>query len=372
MELLIALAVLYGLQCLVWLPEGSALFVRPLGAWRVTSGPGWRVLHPWPSGPAWLAARLPLIERAGRLYGRAAPTWLASRAFSDRGRAVPRAALAGAEARGSVVRVQGRAFARAVAPAEAEPLARFLRDLGASPPAQAEALVEERLAESLSLSRYSEARERFGRATPGLRWSSDVYFAGLYVALPGAALAWASEPALLWALPALAALHLATLAVYARTFRRLYPEGRGERVEAVLAAALYPPQLLRAWSELRTRAMAGFHPAVVAVATLPEAAGRAFLRGEILRASRERGPGALCEAGLAELECRALWDLVAEIGESRETLLAAPVRQHPRAKGYCPACHVEYVRASGACNDCDVALAPYATSSWRASRGTSR
>lgn len=360
MELLIALAVLYGIQCLVWLPEGSVLFVRPLGAWWVASGPGWRLLHPFPSGPAWLAARLPLVERAGRLYGRAAPTWLSSRGWPDRGAAASPAALAGAEARGSVVRVEGRAFARAVTPAAAPPLARLLRNLGTSDAAQAEVLLARTLAESLSLARYSETLEDFGRATPGLRWSSDLYWTALYVALPGAMLLWESEPALLWALPVLATLHLATLASYAWTFRRLHPEGRGERFEGVLAAALYPPQLLRAWSELRTRALAGFHPAVVAVATLPEAAGRAFLRSEILRAPQPRGSGAVGAAGLAELECRALWQLASEIGESRETLLAEPARHDPRAQGYCPACHVEYVRTSGRCSDCDIELAAYA------------
>ena len=50
MELVLALLLLYGLQCMVRLPRGGLLFVRPLFNWSITAGPGWRLLHLIPSG----------------------------------------------------------------------------------------------------------------------------------------------------------------------------------------------------------------------------------------------------------------------------------------------------------------------------------
>ena len=48
MELVLALLLLYGLQCMIRLPRGDLLFVRTLSNWYVMTGPGWRPLHPIP------------------------------------------------------------------------------------------------------------------------------------------------------------------------------------------------------------------------------------------------------------------------------------------------------------------------------------
>ena len=362
MELLIALGVLYGLQCFVWLPEGATLFVRPLGAWVIANGPGWRLPHLLPSAASLLAARLPFLEQEGRLYGRAGPTWLSSRGWGERGAPAEPAALAEAEAHGSVVRVAGRPFARALAREEAEPLASFLRDVAQADAPGAAALIAGALADSLSLARYRENVERLAEATRWLRWSSDLYWTGLYIGLPIAMLVWGGERALLLSLPLLGPLHLVTLVAYRWAYRRLHPEKRGELFESTLAVSFYPPLLLRAYHDLRTRALASFHPAVVAVAALPHDAGRTFLRTEILRL---RVPGDAqvdpdTAPPLGELERRALWNLAADLGESPETLLAAPARHDPRAETYCPACHSEYALAAGTCTDCDTELTPYA------------
>jgi len=360
LELLLVLGVLYGLQCFVWLAEGATLFVRPLRGFLVSEGPGWRLVHPVPSAPALLATRLPLVEQDGRWHGRAAPTWLSSRGFVERA-PVDVASLADAEVEGCVVRVGGRPFARALAKEQAEPLARFLRGLAGGDAARARESLDHRLAESLSLERYRRCRSQLAEATRWLRGASDTYWVALFVGLPLAVLVWGGEPVLLRGALPVALLHLIALFAYWWAHRRLYPESRGERAESVFAAALYPPLLLRTHHELRTRVLADFHPAVVAVAALPRDAGRAFLRGEILRSTGQAA--AHREAGAApcvrELEIRALWALASQLGESRETLLAAPVRQDPRALAYCPLCHFEYAVATGSCADCGIALAPF-------------
>jgi len=50
---------------------------------------------------------------------------------------------------------------------------------------------------------------------------------------------------------------------------------------------------------------------------------------------------------------------VRELGETPESLRAAPPRSDPRALAYCPACRSEYRRADGTCTDCEVPLEAY-------------
>jgi hypothetical protein len=361
-ELLAILWLLVGLQCLVWLPRGAVLFARPLRGWLASPGPGLRLLHPWPSAPSLLALRLPVVEVEGRLHGRGAASWLRAAELGPLGDAANPQELAGASVRGTVVRVAGRPFARGASPAHAQALAALLRELGDPCPDAQRQRAAQALTRSLSLARYRAAAERARAATRALAWSSDTYAAALLVALPVATALVGAETALWWGAPALAGLHATALVCFARAHARLLPEARDARVEELFAAALYPPLLLRAHHALRAGALAGFHPAAVAAAVLPEPARGAFLRAELAHAAARAEAAAHGEGGLdlARLEQRALCELAREAGEDVDALLAAPARSDPRAEGYCPACRVEYRRGATRCSDCRLGLARYA------------
>lgn len=356
MELWIVLVGLYLLQCCLWLPWGTVLFVRAASSWLTTAGPGWRMLHPLPSGPGRVGTRLPLSEREGRLHGPGAASWLSGSGWHEFGPAVEARALAEAEARGHVVRVSGRPFARATGPEQAEAQAEFLRALGRAEDHERAAVVEHALEGSLSLQGYQRAEERVGRATRWLRWSSDLYCAALLAGLPMAFALWGTERGLLLSLPALAVLHLSTLAAHVRAAARLRPGRVGALLESTLAAAVYPPLLLRALADLRMREISSFHPAVVAGAVLPDEQGAAFLRAEIVRAAARAEAAVAGGLGLDALELRALRRLAAELGQSPETLLAPPTRRDPLAQSYCPACLCEYRSAAGTCTECGLDL----------------
>jgi hypothetical protein len=362
-ELLIVLGVLYGLQCLTWLPGGAELFVQPLRGWLVSSGPGWRLLHPIPSGRATLAARFPLVEQEWRLYGRGAASWSSGSPSGSRGVPVEWEALGRATVRGSVVRVDGRPFARGLGAAHAEALAASLRELaGAAPEADRES-VARALERELSLERFTAAQARVVAATRWLGRSSDLYWVGLFGWLP-VSVAWLGDERGLWlSLPALAVLHLSTLVCFARAHRRLLPGRTGTLLESLISAAFYPPLLLRAHHRLRTEGLAGFHPAVVAAAVLPPELRRAFLRAELVRASERGAAASQRDAGLGldELELRGLRGLLCELGESEQELRAPPERSDPFARAYCPACLCEYRGAGGRCADCGVGRVPYRT-----------
>jgi len=348
-ELLIWLTLLYALQCVAWLPRGAELFVRPIRRWVISRGPGWRLVHPLPSGDAALALRFPLSEREGRLRGRGATTWLSGQDWGARSAPVDLAALGRASAQGSVVRVDGRPFARGWGPAHAESLAQLLRELAGDDPGRQRERLERSLAESLSYAGYEAARAKVDAAT---------YWLGIFALLPVCIAGFGEEPGILRALPILAVLHLATLVALASARRSLRPWRTGALIESLVVAGCYPPLLLREHHTLRTQELASFHPAVVASSLLPEEDRRAYLRAELARASMRpaESPRSEDELGLADLEHRALLRLTCELGESPEALLAPPARCDPAAAAYCPACLCEYRRATGSCSDCDLPL----------------
>jgi hypothetical protein len=300
-----------------------------------------------------------LVEQDDRLHGRGSATWLSSQSWGARGEPVSLAALGEATVRGSVVRVGGRAFARGSSPAHAESLAQRLRDYATAD--RGRESTRKAFDEGLSLAHYTAARARVDAATRWLGWSSDLYWVGLFGLLP-VFLAWIGEErGLLLALPALAVLHFSALAAFAGAHRRLRPGRNGALVEALVAAACYPPLLLRAHSTLHTQELGSFHPAVVAAAVLPEADRRAFLRAEWVRASARTDAASQQSdsPGLDELERRALARLAGELGESPETWMAPPPRRDPSVEAYCPACLGEYRSDAGWCTECGIALIPY-------------
>ena len=108
---ILTLLLLYAAQCVVGVPNGTCVFTRVLGRLAVVEGGGWRLLHPLPSGCSWAGSRFPLIEDRGVLRSRGGSLRAAATVRSA-GPGVEPAALSGVEQRGSVVRVNGKPFAR--------------------------------------------------------------------------------------------------------------------------------------------------------------------------------------------------------------------------------------------------------------------
>lgn len=354
MELFGALCALYAIECLMWLTRGAVLFAAaPFGAW-ITSGPGLRLLPPRPAARSEIGLRFPLVELDGSLHTRGAVSWY------GRGTEEPIlvAALSDAEVAGRIVRAAGRAIARGVDAADAEKIARLLREIGDAEVDRRQARIDAALRESFSYTRLVAERERFERTARPLAWASDLYAVVLFALAPAAAL-WTGIEYALWLLgPPLLALHGGVLFLFMRAHARLFPERRADRIQALFGTAVYPPGLLRAHHHLRASVLAGYHPAAIAAAILPREAARAFMRAELAHANARAARVLPSELGfsLEQSERDALAALIAEFRESPDALLAAPDRSDPLALAYCPACRWEYRRAGGECSDCGVAL----------------
>jgi hypothetical protein len=361
MELVLALFLLYGLQCMVRLPRGDLLFVRPLFNWRITAGPGWRLLHPIPSGACYLASRFILTEDEAGLCGRETPTRFG---FAPLRQSPPRfdvSASAEVEAQGNTVRVGGTTFQRAQTKHAAEAAAELLRDLQGLSLGDLRKRIARELRESLSLVNYRKESERLRNATSLLAWASNLYVLLLFVGLPILIQLEHAERALFMALPVMLSIHLMTLIVLVVAHRKLFPGRRGELLEQLVSCAIYPPGLLCALKNIQRQILDRFHPATVAAMHLPKEALERFLRSELgrveLAMSRDRGNSE--SVGLAALERDALIELVNACGESHEALLAPRAGEDPLALTYCPVCLADYRVAEGTCGDCGVALVRY-------------
>jgi hypothetical protein len=361
MELVLALLLLYGLQCMIRLPRGGLLFIRPLFNWRITAGPGWRLLHPIPSGACFLASRFILTEDEAGLCGRETPTRFG---FAPLQQSLPRFDVnvsVEVEARGKTVRVGGTTFQRTQTKHAAEAAAELLRGLRGLPLDDTRERIARELSESLSLVNYRKESERLRNATSLLAWASDLYALLLFVGLP--ILIWLehAERALFMVLPVMVLVHLMTLIVLVFAHRRLFPGRRGELLEHLVSCAIYPPGLLCALKDMQRQILDRFHPATVAVMLLPKEELERFLRSELgrleLAMSRDRGNPE--SVGLATLERNALVELITTCGEFREALLAPRAGEDPLALTYCPVCLADYRVAEGTCGDCGAVLVLY-------------
>jgi len=353
-DFVVALLLLYGAQCVVFLPAGTVLFTRVFRSAVASPGPGWRLLHLRPSARALVGTRHPLTLRAGELHVRAFAHGLQGAAL---GPCFDPDAAEAMEARGRWVWSGKQRCARGVTKLHALALASYLEGLRGLSATELQRRVESQIDAAVDLPSLRAAMTRVGDKTRWFGRLLDLYALLTLTLIPALVALYGGEPVLWRAIPVFAVLHLVTLACFARVHRLLLPGRGGELVESLFAASLFPPLLLRAAHEFAFESALRFHPAAVACALLPEEAARSVLRRELLRSRAEAQAEG---AWLAGHEAAALEGLVPATGASLDTLFAAPCRQDPFATGYCPSCQIEYRRAAGDCLDCEVALVAFA------------
>jgi hypothetical protein len=264
---------------------------------------------------------------------------------------------------GSLVRIDGDPFLRAVSPAHA----RWLRDLCLRL-ATREGSARERawraaLRRSWDATALRGEVDRVRRATRWLAPICDSSVALVFLVTPAAALLLGEEAALLGLAPAWLALHLAGLLALASAQRQLNGwRGRGRAAwpdrERLLVALLYPPALWRAPQELWCEGLAPYGPPALAAGLGDDEACAGLLRRRLAILD---SPRALCDPaeGCTDpvLERRTLERLAHARGLSLERI-TAPLSD-PQAAVYCPVCLAAYLIPVVACGDCGVQTRGY-------------
>lgn len=338
------------------LPPHALVFARGRGGWRIrrrTARDAEDAMLPLRPGTlALCAAPLPLAIEDGGVRSTAPVAAIGLlRAPRSSAPLVPFAALATAAAAGTRVRTDAATLFHAIGRPQARAIAARLRSLARGDAASARAQLDaDRAGEpdpAALRSRVESVERTLRRATQ----VCDAYALLLFVALPLAIAVAGETRALLGALPAAFALHGAALWLVRRAHRALLPDDAADRREALLAAALFPPTLLRLPQRTFLAALATPSPEVAVVALLDGDARRAVLR----RALAEAELGAVADGA----ERNRVLALVHGAGLDPSALRAAPARGDPAVTAYCPICHELYRGDAERCSDCGIALAPF-------------
>ncbi len=358
MELLLYAGIFYAWQCLELLPADAVIFSPRWWRPRVLRGGGWRLLHPWPGASSWVSQGLPFSVSDRGVVSVWPVGWRNRPLRPPKPRLVTWGQLADASATGRLVRLNGAAFLRAASPRHAVHLAAVLHRLGVGGGERRQRL-ETELQRTLDGNRAAERVAEARSATRWLDFLCSLYALALALILPAFMLLRGEWKGFLLLAPSLLVIHLlATFCIY-RAHRRLQLGPAGERWELILAAALFPPALLRAPQELRSAAVAEHHPAALASVVLTSAAFADYLRYELALLARCEEDGELGWEG--EVIEAQLVSLGEEAGISRTELLATRPRDDPSASGYCPLCLGDYRRGVARCRECQSRIVAYGT-----------
>lgn len=362
MQLLAVFALLYVWEGLLFGIPGAVLFVPARGGFRARRCDGPALLPLRPGRIALLAAPLPFRTGAAGVVSDIALRRFGTRDLGEASRALGFDELDQVAAKRSMLRVGGRSFARAASAGHAEAGAARLTALGRTTPAN-------RVAEIGAWERdacdVAALRARVGTARSAVRWLGavcDAYTIALFLLLPLAITMLDETTALLASLPVLATLHLVALGLAWRAHRSLRPDASSERFETLLAAALFPPHLLRLPQRLFFTGVGAPRPVVAAAALLAGDARLAFLRRARaecdLAAQRANANDAVARV-LCERDCAAVLEVAAQAGVDEADLCRPHVRGDRHSAAYCPVCLAEYRSGFDRCADCRVPLVAY-------------
>lgn len=379
LELLIILAVIYAIDCFLWLPVGSAAIRTWLGG-RVS--PGWPsallnngrrglvALSPLPFDLAARSSPLPVSISPRGVYAYTALTLDPSgRSPQSRLRLLFDAEMPPVRAVDDRVLAGDRELAAVGSPAVAQHTARLIRRVAAAPVDERGAIVERALRRSLDPERVRRRWGRFLSRARRLRAWCSALFTLLFVVIPvldrtvGLYRWWiVLIPAYFWLL-------VVTVRLFCRLHARCYPRNRRERRSKGFLLSIAPTYAIRGADLVAHDIVATFHPLAVTRALAGEAAFRELARRAVRDARRpiapvspDDGPEAReIEAWFRELSAKLLDERVRAEGVDPPSLITPPPRLEDAAVAYCPRCEEQFGSLEDRCETCgDLELEPLA------------
>ena len=359
-ELILLLIVVYLLDCLVIVPEGSVVFVKwpPFGRFTMQ-----RPRFPIFNRRFGVAFANPLPPLGLALPSRPSPlqfspTGIASNSAPDaaesRGRFAEFREIRGVDVSERAVVVNGAVFAQAASDRLAAEAASSLRRLLARTGGERSQAVSLLARQSMDVSQIQKKVEEFGRMTAVLRVFCNLLFLHMFVLLP----LFVSSVLFPYWLAAIAVLELPILLLFWRCRRRLNPGESGWAAAQALLHILPPPSAVRAHDYLSSPLLDGFHPLAAALAVADRRAVRDLARRHLIEVHHprpldetENSSGKRIRREIVELQKKLLEATLADHGLSPGEMLQPPERE-PGCLSFCPKCRNQYLGAPVECPEC--------------------
>ena len=266
----------------------------------------------------------------------------------------------------SVLKINGRRFARCGGPAQARELAELIGRA-----AKASAKKREKLVRAYVESQYDAgaARTRLDRAVKVSRPAlvvCNLFFVFLFAVAPVLVRFFGLAPLIWPVVGALYGLAAVVSVLFYLAHRSLYPDERGERVLDVVKMMLCPPLAIRAVDMLTADAAGRASPLVVATTLAPEESA-AFIRHFVrdLANPLARGTADPLAERIAAWHLATHRELAVAHVERAAPEIAAALFEPPEREGesevWCPRCLAQFSEDHGTCPDCEgVGLARFA------------
>jgi hypothetical protein len=189
-----------------------------------------------------------------------------------------------------------------------------------------------------------------------LRWSANLWLAGILVAYLITALRFGYATMTLFLLLALeaAAIHLGIQ--FYRVHRRFYPEEGRFRAAELLKFVCCSPTAFHCVDAISSGLFARFHPLVIAQLICERSEFDRHCTRWVRSVKYARIGASENENWIRAESERLIAVLLQTLGRPIERYVGAPARVDPETKSYCPRCEAQYQFAPGLCPDCDVPL----------------
>lgn len=384
-ELLLVLAVIYAIECLVWIRLGTVAFSR----W---TGSRWRMRQPGSlagnaRGGLLLAHPLPPLGLL--VYGQQAPlsvslegvcAWTTacvngSRRPPHTGAHVPIEEIRKTATDGKWLLVNGRKFLKATSEDYARFLAAMFLELRQLPGDRREKWIRAGLERQLDTKQVEARLEDCLRRARPLRMLGNTLLFYLFAVVPVAAWHFGLIPSGLWLLGGMLLQTVPVMVLFHRAHKVLLPGACDERFAWDLTLILAAPAAIRASDILARRAFERFHPLALAKVLCAPEDFRALaltVARDLAHPLQPATPQSMPEAARATVTWAGdAWrDTVAaflrDSGVKGDEWLADPARTESCHASYCPRCLAQYVKPEGLCEDCGgVRLKPFPTPATR-------
>jgi hypothetical protein len=368
-SLLLVLLVVYGTECLVWVPLGAIAFA----AFR---GPRFGIRHPSPLagnqrggivvaqpfpplGFLFMARQFPVSLSADGIF-----SFVASTVHRDRRPLQPAtyftySELKDVRAEGKKVIVNRKLFLKAASTIESQRVVRVISEIAKLNPAKRISAIRDFVGRMFDTEMIEGQIKRFMTRGLLLRRLGNLLLIFLFII----------APAIIWRFgfrasgwPLIATLFLQTIPItflFWRAHRQLFPTGSDERFVPLMLMLLAPASAIRAHDFLSRHALAEFHPLAVAKVLCPAETFAAFSRFTVADLRYPMYPitgNGLPEAIKTEESFRSATLEAAEHLAIRAGIMVSKIADKPsleaETQSYCPRCGMQFVAEEAVCNDC--------------------